>query len=79
MCSQFLAVWFLTSGILFSTYSPFWYYCHLLLVTLFVHNSPFWDLCTLASDLPHTAVAHTTKSYTWEGGSWEMGKGMGDP
>ena len=25
------------------------------------HNSPFWDLCTLASDLPRTAVAHTTK------------------
>ena len=32
--------------------------CHFICTP---HNSPFWDLCTLASDLPRTAVAHTTK------------------
>ena len=34
--------------------------CHFICTP---HNSPFWDLCTLASDLPRTAVAHTTKLY----------------
>ena len=33
--------------------------CHFICTP---HNSPFWDLCTLASDLPCTAVAYTTKS-----------------
>ena len=45
-CSRFLAVWFPTSGILFSTYSPFWYYCPPLLVTLFVHHTtPHFGIC----------------------------------
>ena len=37
--------------------------CHFICTP---HNSPFWDLCTLASDLPRTAVAHTTKFYKGE-------------
>ena len=49
-CSRFLAVWFPMSGILFLTYSPFWYYCPPLLVTLFVtlfvhHTTPHFGIC----------------------------------